>query len=72
MDWTHSWAEITSVRATEKGVELLIGNKGKKMMGMFGSSEQQRKLLQIPLKDKREHIALNLDFLRGNAKKDLL
>lgn len=67
MDWTHRWTEISSVRPVENGVELLIGSKGKKMLGMFGSNEQQKKVLQIPQKAKREKLAMIMDKLKKDA-----
>lgn len=44
-EWTHRWSEMMHVRGVEKGIELLLGEKNRKVLGLFGSSEQQKKLI---------------------------
>lgn len=44
-DWTYRWSEMMHVRGVEKGIELLLGEKNRKVLGLFGSSEQQKKLI---------------------------
>lgn len=55
------------IRASEHGVEMLIGEKGKKMLGLFGSNEQQRKLILIQQKARRDKLALLMDKLKKEA-----
>lgn len=52
------------VRSTERGVEILIGEKNKKMLGLFGSGEQPKKLLLIQQKAKRDKLAMIMDKLK--------
>lgn len=44
------------IRAVEKGVELLIGGKQKKVLGLFGSNEQMKKLIIMHQKAKRDRL----------------
>lgn len=70
MDWTHRWADITQIRNIENGIELLIGQKGKKMLGMFGSGEQQKKVIRLMSKPRREQLVDIMARLQVDAKKD--
>lgn len=51
-------------RAVEKGVELLIGEKPKKVLGFFGSNEQLKKLIPISQKAKRDRLITIMDKLK--------
>lgn len=55
------------VRATERGVEIFIGEKNRKVLGLFGSNEQQKKIILIAQKAKREHLARIMDNLKREA-----
>lgn len=67
VEWTYRWNEISAIRATERGVELFIGEKNRKVLGLFSSSEQQKKLILIAQKAKREQLACNMDRLKREA-----
>lgn len=54
------------IRAVEKGVELLIGEKQKKVLGLFGSNEQMKKLIIMPQKAKRDRLIGIIDKLKQN------
>lgn len=54
------------MRATEKGIEIVIGEKPKKVLGLFGSNDQQKKLIFIPQKAKREHLLSLMERLKAN------
>lgn len=51
-------------RTVEKGVELLIGEKPKKVLGFFGSNEQLKKLIPISQKAKRDRLITIMDKLK--------
>lgn len=55
-------------RAVEKGVELLIGEKTKKVLGFFGSNEQLKKIVLMQQKAKRDRLLTIMDKLKQNAK----
>lgn len=66
IDWSHRWKEIHMIRAVEKGVELLIGHKNKKVLGLFSSNEQPKKHIIIPQKAKRDRLIGIMDKLKQN------
>lgn len=55
------------VRAMDLGVEIIIGEKSKKMLGLFGSNEQHRKIVQIQQMAKRNRLAIIMDKLKREA-----
>lgn len=68
VEWTYRWGEINMFRIVEKGVELIIGEKTKKVLGIFGSSEQLKKLILMHQKAKRERLLAIMDKLKQEAK----
>lgn len=54
------------IRATDKGIELVVGEKQKKVFGLFGSNEQQKKLILISQKARRDQLASIMDKLKVN------
>ena len=58
VDWTYRWPEISSIKITERGVEIVIGEKTKKVFGMFGSSEKLKKVILIQQRAKRENLTI--------------
>lgn len=54
------------LRAVEKGVELLIGEKQKKVLGLFGSNEQQKKVVLIPQPARRDRLLKIMHDLKTN------
>lgn len=66
IDWTFSWSEIHMMRAVDRGIELLIGEKPKKVLGLFGSNEQQKKLILIAQPARRERLLSLMDKLKAN------
>lgn len=54
MQWTYLWKEIEKVSSTDRGIEILLKKESKKVLGLFNSSEQQHKLIMMPLKKRRE------------------
>lgn len=67
MDWTYRWTEITSIKATERGVQIVIGEKTKKVFGMFGSNEQMKKLILIQQRAKRDNLTIIMDGLKQKS-----
>lgn len=67
MDWTYRWTEITSIKATERGVQIVIGEKTKKVFGMFGSNEQLKKLILIQQRAKRDNLTVIMDGLKQKS-----
>lgn len=55
------------VRSAQRGVEILIGEKNKKVLGLFGSNEQLKKLILIPQQAKRDKLAMIMDKLKNEA-----
>ncbi|XP_023292594.2 vacuolar protein sorting-associated protein 13 [Lucilia cuprina] len=56
VQWTYLWSEIERVSSSDRGVEILLKKEGKKVLGLFNSSEQQHKLIMMPLKKRREKL----------------
>lgn len=54
------------LRAVEKGVEVLIGEKSKKVLGIFGSNEQKKKVIQIFQPARRDRLLKIMDELKSN------
>lgn len=54
------------IRAVDRGIELLIGEKTKKVLGLFGSNEQQKKLILISQHARRERLLSLMDKLKTN------
>lgn len=46
-EWTYRWPECQHSRTIERGIELLLCDKNRKVLGLFGSSEQQKKVIFI-------------------------
>lgn len=67
VDWTYRWTEISSIKATERGVQIVIGEKTKKVFGMFGSSEQLKKLILIQQRAKRDNLTAIMDGLKQKS-----
>lgn len=66
IDWSYRWNEIHMLRAIDKGVEVLIGEKSKKVLGLFGSNDQKKKIIQIPQPARRERLLKIMDELKSN------
>lgn len=67
LEWTNRWIEISTIRATDRGVEILLKSGkegGNKKFSLFGSSEALKKLLLIPQKERRNQLALIMDNLK--------
>lgn len=47
-EWTYRWAELMHVRCVERGIELLLGEKNRKVFGLFGGTEHPKKLVPMP------------------------
>lgn len=55
------------LRAVDKGVELLLnGEKSKKVLGLFGSSEQKKKLVSVPQPARRARLLKIMTELKEN------
>ncbi|XP_037949404.1 vacuolar protein sorting-associated protein 13 [Teleopsis dalmanni] len=49
VNWQHLWPEIEKITASDRGVELVMKRDNKKVMGIFGRSDKQNRLLiKIP------------------------
>lgn len=66
VDWAYRWDEIHMIRAVEKGIEIMIGEQKKKVLGLFGSNEQQKKLVPIQQKAKRDNTIQIMTKLKAN------
>lgn len=44
------------LRSVDRGVEVMIGEKTKKVLGFFGSSEQKKKVILIPQPARRAQL----------------
>lgn len=44
------------LRSVDRGVEVMIGEKTKKVLGLFGSSEQKKKVILIPQPARRAQL----------------
>lgn len=67
VDWTYRWTEISSIKATERGVQIVIGDKTKKVFGLFGSNEQLKKLILIQQRAKRDNLTVIMDGLKHKS-----
>lgn len=54
------------LRAVDRGVEVLIGEKSKKVLGLFGSNEQKKKLISVPQPAKRARLLKIMTELKEN------
>lgn len=54
------------LRAINKGIEILIGEKSKKVLGLFGSGEQKKKMITIPQMARRDRLLKIMDELKSN------
>lgn len=66
VEWAYRWTEISLMRIVQKGVEIVIGEKTKKVLGLFGSNEQQKKLILIPQQQRKERLFALMDKLKAN------
>lgn len=66
IDWSFRWNEIHMLRAVDRGVEVLIGEKSKKVLGLFGSNEQKKKLISVPQPAKRARLLKIMTELKEN------
>lgn len=64
--WSYRWSEIHMLRSVDRGVEVLIGEKSKKVLGLFGSSEQKKKMIQIPQPARRQKLLKIMTNLKAN------
>ncbi|XP_016940577.3 intermembrane lipid transfer protein Vps13 [Drosophila suzukii] len=60
--WSYLWSEISSVAATNRGVQITVKSDGKKVLGLFSSKETPRKLVLVG--DDRKRVAL-LDIIES-------
>lgn len=67
VDWTYRWTEISSIKETERGVQIVIGEKTKKVLGLFGSNEQLKKLILIQQRAKRDNLTTIMDGLKQKS-----
>lgn len=54
------------LRAIDRGVEVLIGEKSKKVLGFFGSNEQKKKLISVPQPARRAKLLKIMSELKEN------
>lgn len=54
------------LRAVNKGIEVMIGEKPKKVLGLFGSGEQKKKMITIPQMARRDRLLKIMDDLKSN------
>lgn len=54
------------IRAVDKGIEVLIGEKSKKVLGLFGSNEQKKKLIPVPQPARRAKLLKIMTELKEN------
>lgn len=66
IDWSYRWSEISMLRSLDKGVEVVIGEKSKKVLGLFGSNEQKKKLISIPQPARRARLLKIMTELKEN------
>lgn len=67
VDWTYRWTEISSIKETERGVQIVIGEKTKKVLGLFGSNEQLKKLILIQQRAKRDNLTTIMNGLKQKS-----
>lgn len=66
IDWSYRWSEITKINSLDRGVEVVIGEKSKKVLGLFGSNEQKKKLILIPQVARRAQLHKIMIELKAN------
>lgn len=66
-EWTHRWSECAHVRPVERGIELLLAEKSRKVLGLFASSEQQRKLIPMAENARRAQLIEAMQKLLPSA-----
>lgn len=66
IDWSYRWHEIHMLRSVDRGVEVLIGEKSKKVLGLFGSNEQKKKIILIPQAARRTKLLKIMTELKSN------
>lgn len=54
------------LRGIDKGVEVLIGEKSKKVLGLFGSNEQKKKLISVSQPARRAKLLKIMSELKEN------
>lgn len=54
------------LRGIDKGVEVLIGEKSKKVLGLFGSNEQKKKLIAVTQPARRAKLLKIMSELKEN------
>lgn len=54
------------LRAVDKGIEVLIGDKPKKVLGLFSSSEQTKKIIPIGSVARRDRLLKILIDLKNS------
>lgn len=54
------------LRAVDKGIEVLFGEKSKKVLGLFGSSEQKKKIIMIPQPARRAKLLKIMTDLKAS------
>lgn len=53
------------LRNIDRGVEVVIGEKSKKVLGLFGSNEQKKKLILIPQPARRAELLKKMMELKS-------
>lgn len=54
------------LRSIDRGVEVVIGEKSKKVLGLFGSNEQKKKIISIPQPARRIKLLKIMTELKEN------
>lgn len=54
------------LRSVDKGVEVLIGEKQKKVLGLFGSNEQKKKIILVAQPARRAKLLKIMADLKAN------
>lgn len=55
------------LRSVDKGVEVLIGEKQKKVLGLFGSNEQKKKIIQVAQPARRAKLLKIMSELKAHV-----
>lgn len=66
IDWSYRWSEIHMLRSIDRGVEVMIGEKQKKVLGFFGSNEQKKKIILVPQQARRAKLLKIMTDLKAN------
>ncbi|XP_037905174.1 vacuolar protein sorting-associated protein 13 isoform X4 [Hermetia illucens] len=64
VQWAYRWEEVHMIRSSDRGLEITLKKEGKKVMGLFTSVESSRKIILIPQKERRDHVAKLMDNLK--------